>query len=175
MDHRVADLDAGRPAVDEDPAGPVLEHRQQLAGRCDILGRVRVEVQGRRELPFDPRETLREVAGVGVADHDPAGPEDLLRHRLPRVVDRAGCDLEQLRCRGTWPTGRALREDLDSGGVTQSGGALLVGGGDAVGEHPLSVGRCDRGRCRRDERISGCADRHEDEGGIRAELPRTLC
>ena len=53
VDHGVPDLDAGGPAVEQDPADPVLEHRQQRPGRVPVG---RVVVDGRGQLALEPGE-----------------------------------------------------------------------------------------------------------------------
>ena len=74
VDHRVADLDAGGPAVEEDAAGLAFEDRQELCGVV-VVGLVGVD--GRGELAFDVLGDRLHVGGVLAADDEAGGAEDL--------------------------------------------------------------------------------------------------
>ena len=74
VDHGVADLDAGGPAVEQDAAGLEFEDRQQLRGVV-VVGLV--GVHGRGELAFDVLGDGLHLGGVLAAHDEAGGAEDL--------------------------------------------------------------------------------------------------
>ena len=126
VNHRVADLDPGRPAVEQDPAGLQLQDREQPRRvRCVAVG----GVHGRGELAFDGLEVRHQVVDPVETYDDPGGAEDLVRDasasgRTPPAAGRA--PHRRMRC----PRRRLVRRGLAQASRTRS-----VSRGDAGGQH----------------------------------------
>ena len=167
VDHRVADLDTGRPAVEEHPAGLELEDRQERGRVLDVaVG----GVDGRGELALEGLEAGQQGGHVVVPHHDAGGAEHLVGHGA--VVDREqlGRCLVDHRRGGVLAGSGALADDADAVGAAQAGGAAGVGVGDAGGEHLLAGGAADRLAGRAQERVAPLAGRQEEQAGVGAEL-----
>ena len=167
VDHRVADLDTGRPAVEEDPARLELEDRQERGRVLDVaVG----GVDGRGELALEGLEAGQQGGHVVVPHHDAGGAEHLVGHGA--VVDREqlGRCLVDHRCGGVLAGRGALADDADAVGAAQAGGAAGVGVGDAGGEHLLTGGSADGLAGGPQERVAALAGRQEEQAGVGAEL-----
>lgn len=71
MDHGIADLDPGRPAIDQDPPRLAFEGRQQAAGAVQIG---LVQVQGGGQLAFQMLGHLADLLIVVACHHSEAAP-----------------------------------------------------------------------------------------------------
>ena len=169
MHHGMADLDAGRIAVDQDTAHAALEDREQRAG---VGGVGLVHLDGRRELAFELLRHGPHGGDVRAADHQRGGAEHFLRQgRIGREGvgvgdEQGGLSLVRAVLRG------ALGDLLDLCRARQAVNAFLIGFANAGRQHGRGRGCFDGGFCRGEEFVERRACNAEDEAGIGAELPR---
>jgi hypothetical protein len=160
--------DAGGPAVADDPAGDVLEHRDHLAGQVDVVRGGRVDLHRADEVAGQRGEDRQQVLDRRVGDDQPGRAEplagqyrdvvgELLQRQLehPRgSAPRTGAGL----ARGQLGDARVLRRLLHR---------LFEAGEDPAGQHRAAGRVADRlGDRGQQAHVLG----DEQQAGVGAEL-----
>ncbi|MCY1369364.1 hypothetical protein D9M69_564000 [compost metagenome] len=164
----MADLDAGRKAIGQDPAALAFQHRQQAARGVVIA---LVQVQGRRELAFEQIGHLQQLVDTARLHYHRRGAEHL---GLQRRGAQQALGIRHVQ-RGLGGIGlpgglRAARHALDAFQGVHLRPAVQVGGVDTGGQHGLRSLGAKRlaGRAHETPQVRSVDGEHQ--AGIGAEL-----
>ena len=167
VDHRVADLDPGGPAVEQDAPDLQLQQWEQFGG-LRVIGLVGVQCRG--ELAFEIG-CHRDHFGLVDTSHDQAGRAEHFRLQGFRVAEGRRVGAEQRGpARRPVVAGRSADDEVR---VSVDGGdPLRVARGDVRGQHGRGLRLRQRITGAGEERIESRPVHGDDQTGVRAELAR---